>query len=93
MENKKGQLGSIGLVAIIAFMFFMCGMLFITPLEDSIDTARNDLNCTSVATISDGTKMTCLVTDIALPYILITIISISLSLVVTKFVGGTPITG
>ena len=88
IENKKAQMGNIALSALIAFMLFMCGMLFIVPIENTIDAVRVDLNCAAPAVISDGTKMTCVVVDASLPYILITIISISASLVVTKFAVG-----
>ena len=50
------------------FVFFLA-MIFINPIAAVITEARSadQLNCSS-ATISDGSKATCLIVDLILPY-------------------------
>lgn len=73
-RNKKG--GSILLGIVSGLMIFMVGMLLVNFLKTDIDTARIDLDCTN-SSITDGTKLTCLGTDIAIPYAFIVILSIA----------------
>ena len=85
MYNKKGAIEQLGLMIITAFMLFMTGMLFVAPIMDSVAPARAGLNCTSPATISDGTKMTCLFVDGIVPYFIILILSIAGGAIISKF--------
>jgi len=84
MLHKKAQFGELGLSLLIAMMIFMCGMLFINPISSSIDSARTDLSCSSAATISDGTKMLCLIVDITMVYFIMAIISLAGGIVLSK---------
>ncbi len=50
------------------FLFIM-GVLFIPFVTDDITTSRTALDCTNTS-ISSGTKLTCLGTDIVIPYLI-----------------------
>lgn len=84
MLHNKGQLADFGLSLLIALMIFMSGMLFINPLTSSIDAARADLSCSSASTISDGTKLLCLVVDTVVIYFIIAVISLAGGMVLSK---------
>lgn len=53
---------------LIAAMIFTSGMLFTNYLKDEVTTARSSsaLDCSN-SSISDGAKLTCLGTDLAIP--------------------------
>ena len=79
--NKKAQ--STGIPAIsIAFMtavfIFLVGMGVMNLIKPEVNVSKNtdNLNCNSL-TISDGTKVTCLIVDVVIPYFIITIIAAS----------------
>ena len=69
--NKKGNM-FFG-IAIFTLIYFF-GILFIPFITDDITTARVDLDCTN-SSITDGTKMNCLLTDVLTPYFIIFIIA------------------
>jgi len=69
--NKKANI-FMGLVVFL--LIYVTGVLFLPFFTDDITTTRNQLDCTNT-TISDGTKLMCLGTDILVPYIILFIIS------------------
>ena len=85
--HNKGQVQNLGFALLIAAMLFFAGSLFVAPLEDSVTTARADLNCTGAgaATISDGNKVTCLVVDAIIPWFLLAVFSIIGGLIASRF--------
>ena len=64
---KVGQAALVGLM--IGIMVFMLAMIFIDPIKDTITWTRaaDRLDCSN-SSISDGTKATCLIVDLILPY-------------------------
>lgn len=70
MNNKKGD---IMLAFSFAFFFFLIGMLMLPFIEDTITSARENLDCTN-SSISDGNKISCLYTDVAVPYFIVGIL-------------------
>lgn len=74
--NKKGQ--SMGIAIVVAIMFFMVGMMVLNFLMPEVTRARgiSNLNC-SDNTISDGTKLTCLMVDVIVPYFILLVLSVS----------------
>lgn len=74
--NKKG---SVYLSIIISLMFFMMGMIFLNYLkpEVSVATSATGLNCDSASAISDGVKLTCLITDSVIPVFIISVFSVA----------------
>ena len=71
--NKKGA-GFLGVI--VALVIFMSGVLFIEHLETDITTTRIDLDCTNLS-ISDGTKLQCLVVGITVPYYFVLLLSLA----------------
>ena len=84
--NNKGQIAELGLAVLIAMMLFMSGMIALNILKDSVTDARTGLSCSSPATISDGTKILCLIVDGVVPYFIISIISVAGGLIISKFI-------
>ena len=84
-KNKRGQVALVGLM--IGIMVFMLAMIFIDPIKDTITEVRaaDQLNCSG--DISDGSKMTCLVVDLILPYFIVIIIAIGGAYIGARFVG------
>jgi hypothetical protein len=80
--NKKGQQVFVGIM--IAIMLFIVMVQFIDPIKTQVQDARSDtkLDCTNTS-ISVGTKMTCIVTDLYLFYFFGVGIAISIA-----FIGG-----
>jgi len=72
--NKRG---SVPIAILGGLMFFIIGMAVMNLLTPEVSTFRIDMECSSAATISDGTKLLCLVGDIAIPYWILIILSIS----------------
>lgn len=70
---------------LVAFMVFVAGVLVVEPMKDNITVARGDLDCSSPSSISDGNKLTCLIVDGALPYFIISFISIAAGFI-TRYV-------
>lgn len=79
--NNKGQLG-LGIIA--AIMIFIIGMTSINFVADEVTNTRANLSCASASTISDGTKILCLVVDITVIYWIIIILSIVGGLVISR---------
>ena len=68
----------------MASMIFFAGMLIANFLTQDITTFRTAMDCTN-QTISDGSKVTCLVGDIVMPYFIWAIISLAGGVVIAKF--------
>lgn len=66
MIHKKGQ--TLGLAILSGLFVFMVGMLAINFLMSEINDFRINMQCSSPATISDGTKVLCLIVDTTVPY-------------------------
>jgi len=80
--NKRGQLG---LSLITAIFIFIIGIASVNFVMDEVTTARLELTCASASTISDATKLLCLVIDTTVIYWMIVIMSIVGGLVVSRF--------
>ena len=72
--NKKG---SWGLAIISAIMIFLIGMVVVNLLKPDITTFRLAMDCATPSAISDGTKLTCLMGDLTIPYFIIVVFSIA----------------
>ena len=64
--NKRGALF---LSIFIGIFIFAMGVLFIPFIVDDITTFRTGMDCTN-ASISDGSKLSCLGSDLAIPYLI-----------------------
>ncbi len=83
--NNKGQ--TLGVAIIVAVMIFMVGMISLNFIKDQIDLTRNsdNMDCSNSA-ISDGAKLTCLAIDFTIPYVIITVLSISGGIITSRFI-------
>lgn len=74
--NNSGQTALLGIM--IGVMIFMLAMIFIDPIKDVITDARgaDQLDCSNTS-ISDGSKATCLVVDLILPYFIGVVIAVA----------------
>lgn len=74
--NNKGQ--TLMMSLLFAAFIFIVGMILMNFLLPDILTARapDALDCHN-SSITDGNKVTCLMTDIAVPYWILLIISIA----------------
>ena len=65
--NKKGQVIILGIMIMIVCLIL--GVIFTQPIKDQIDIVRgaDQLDCGNTS-ISTGTRLTCIVFDIYLPY-------------------------
>jgi len=79
--NNKGQ--TLFLSIVFAVFLFMCGMLIIDLIKPDITDARVNLDCTNMS-ISDGVKVSCLATDIAVPYLFILVVSVAGGLIFSR---------
>lgn len=81
--NKKGQ--NMPLAILTGVMIFIAGMLFMNHILDDISLARTvGLDCSNME-ISDGTKITCLGVDLIAPILIVTIVSVSMGVIMSRF--------
>jgi len=83
--NKKGQ--GTGIAIIVAITLFIVGMVTVNILTIDVSLARNseNLDCANVTGISDGTKLTCLAVDWAVPYLFILVFSAAGGFITRRF--------
>ena len=82
MINKKAQ--TLGIAILSAVIVFIIGFMIINFLMPEVNTGRTSLMCSSPSTISDGTKLLCLVMDIAVPYWILLILSVSVGMITDR---------
>jgi len=82
MMNKKGQ--TFGIVILSAIVIFIIGMMCINFVLTEVSNARIDLSCSSADTISDGTKLLCLVVDTNVPYFIWLVFCISFGAILVR---------
>ena len=80
--NNKGQ--SLGLSIMSALFILIIGLTFVNLLMPEITQFRTDMSCGSPLTISDGTKLMCLVTDATVPYWIVLVFSVSIGLITER---------
>lgn len=85
--NKKGNLY---LTFIVMLVIFMIGVKFIPFMEDGVDNFRTTYQCSGTTvtywnttsqsnytvTVSDGSKLACLIVDTAIPYFIVVLLSL-----------------
>lgn len=85
--NSRAQLETMLISIIAGIIIFMAGMYIMNPLIDMVMASRADLNCSAATTITDGNKLLCLVIAGTIPYFILLVISVSLSVIVNKFIS------
>lgn len=83
--KSKAQISGLGVAFMIGLVLLLIGFTAINFIKDSITEVRgiSNLNCSGVG-ISDGTKLTCLLVDFVVPYLIIIIISVSGGVITAK---------
>ncbi len=84
--NKKGQ--AIGIGIIIGIFIFIIGFAVLNVMKPEVTTARSaeGLNCVNATNISDGTKLTCLTVDLAIPLIIWGILSLFAGVTISRVI-------
>ena len=85
IKNKRGQ--TLGLSIISSFVILIIGLVVINLLTPSVDSTREDLSCSDVDNISDGTKILCLVVDLTVIYWILIIFSVILGGITSRSVS------
>lgn len=60
---------------LFGLILFIFGILFVNFIIPDVTTFRTELSCSSPTSISDGTKLTCLLGDGVVPYFIVLLIS------------------
>lgn len=82
--NKKGQ--NLILAILAAVMVFIFGMLVMNHLMGDVSLTRTvGLDCTN-SDISDGTKLTCIGVDLVIPIMILTVLSVSVGAILSRFI-------
>ena len=84
MMNKKA---GIMLSVWFGLAIFLLGVTFVNFLIPDVDSARINLNCSSASSISSGNKMLCLLSDVAVPYWIILVLSASGGVVLDRLLA------
>lgn len=76
MRNKQGKLF---LAIVFGITIFIVGVLMVNFVGPEVTNARSatGLNCVNLSNISDGTKLSCLVVDVIVPYWFVIILSVA----------------
>jgi len=80
--NNKGQ--TMGIAILSAIIVFIIGMVCINFVLDEVTNARTDLSCADASSISDGTKLLCLIIDTNVPYFIWLVFCISLGAILQR---------
>ena len=82
--NSRGQ--TLGISIIIAITLLIIGLMSINFIRDEVTTVRaaSGLDCSNATNISDGTKLTCLAVDLAVPYFIILVFSVVGGIIVAR---------
>ena len=85
--NNKAQISSFGLSLVIGISIFIVAMAVVNLLLPEITVARSSvaLDCTN-SSISDGTKLTCLAVDWAIPGYFLAIFAAFGGMVITRLI-------
>ena len=82
--NKKGA--TLGLAIITALGVFIIGFMFLNFLTPEVSNFRIDLNCADASSISDGTKLLCLVGDAGIPVFILAVLSLGIGAITKRFI-------
>jgi len=81
MNNKAQTLG-LGIISMI--MILIVGFMMINFLHPEITNFRTNIGCADATSISDGTKLICLITDTVTPYWIWLILSVSFGAILMR---------
>jgi len=82
MKSKRGQ--TLGLAILSSIFIFITGLMIINFIIPEVTEFRINLNCADAESISDGTKLLCLVGGTAVSYWILLIFSIIVGAIVSR---------
>lgn len=82
MVNNRGQ--SLGLIIVSSLVLLVVGLMCVNFLMPEVTNFRENMNCSSVDDISDGTKLQCLMADITIPYWIMVIFTVVIGAIIMK---------
>jgi hypothetical protein len=85
--NNKGQMISIFFLMMIGVIMFILAFALAPPLKNSADSSRANMNCSN-SSISTDKKVTCGVTDITTPFVVLVILGLAGAAFGAKLVVG-----
>jgi hypothetical protein len=80
--NKKGQ--TLGLAVMTGIFVFIIGLMVVNFVMDEVTQFRVNMNCANADSISDGTKLVCLVADTTVIYWIIIVFSILITAITAR---------
>ena len=84
VKNKKAQ--TLGLSIITMLGIFIVGFTLLNFLMPEVAQFRVSMNCATPASITDGTKLLCLMSDATVPYWILLILSIAIGGITARLV-------
>ena len=72
------------LAILLALAIFIVGFTLLNFLLPEVTTFRADIGCGTVATLSDGGKVLCLIGDGIIPYVVVAIISLAFGVITSR---------
>lgn len=82
MRYKKGQ--TMPLAILSALAVFIVGFTLINFLMPEVTTFRVDMGCADASTLNDGAKLLCLIGDATIPYVLLSVFSLAVGLIIAR---------
>lgn len=82
--NNNGQ--TLGLSLMAAIFMVLAGMLLLNFVIPEVDTVKAFLTCSDSGSISDGTKLFCLTTDIVVPYWIYLVFAIAIGAITARII-------
>ena len=73
-----------GLAIMSTVMFFIIGIMLVNVLMSEVTSGRLNLSCSAADSISDGTKLLCLVLDGIIPYMIVTVLAVAVGFITDK---------
>jgi len=74
MKSKEGQ--TLALSLLTSLFVLIAGVIMLNFLLPEIDIFRTSLSCSDVSSISNGTKVLCLISDATIPYWIVLVFSL-----------------
>jgi len=82
--NKKGQILGLSILTFLGIL--IVGFMFVNFILPEVTDFRTNLSCADASAISDGTKVLCLVGDLAVPLFIVAILSVAIGVITKRFI-------
>jgi len=83
MKYRKAQ-ATMPIAILTAIGIFIIGFTMINFLLPEIDTFRIAMGCANVVSLTDGGKVLCLISDAAIPYFILGIVSLAIGGIISR---------